>query len=179
MTNKRNNILLVSGTGQNCGKTSFICDLITQLKDQIPIVSIKISPHFHPQSKETVYVIRSNNLEIIRENKKDGRKDSNRMLKAGSKEVYYIQAKDAQLHLVLDFIDRHISSKHAIICESGGLNKLIQAGLFVEMFRSDYPNQKMQKNPDLRLEYNSNKYHSLLKDINFKNQTWQLKNKNI
>ena len=46
MRPKFENILLIAGSGQNVGKTTFACQLIQNVQNQKPI-AVKITPHFH------------------------------------------------------------------------------------------------------------------------------------
>ena len=41
------NMVLVSGSGRNCGKTTVACNLITQLSENEFVYGLKITPHFH------------------------------------------------------------------------------------------------------------------------------------
>ena len=42
-----NNILTISGTGKNVGKTSLACRIIHRLSATHKLTAVKISPHFH------------------------------------------------------------------------------------------------------------------------------------
>ncbi len=42
-----NNVILISGSGRNCGKTTVACHIISQLAKMGQVTGLKISPHFH------------------------------------------------------------------------------------------------------------------------------------
>jgi len=125
----KNKILLISGSGQNIGKTTFACKIIEQNKDK-NIIAIKISPHFH--NVETGKLLFSeNDYQIYQELNKTGKKDSNKMLKAGAVKVFYIQTTDEGLNLAYQKISELIENDTYIICESGALRNIIKPRVFI------------------------------------------------
>jgi molybdopterin-guanine dinucleotide biosynthesis protein len=75
--------LIIVGTNQNAGKTTFATKVIKKFSDKYPITAIKISPHFHPLDVDACILARTGNYVIIREHKTGSGKDSARMLKSG------------------------------------------------------------------------------------------------
>jgi len=125
----KNKILLISGSGQNIGKTTFVCNIISKNKGK-DIVAIKISPHFH--KVETAKLLFSeNDYQIYQELDKTGSKDSNKMLNAGAKQVFYIQAKDESLNSAYHKLSELIDNETYIICESGALRDIIKPRAFI------------------------------------------------
>ena len=125
----KNKILLISGSGQNTGKTTLACKIIEQNKEK-QIVVIKISPHFH--TVENGDLLYSDNLyQIYQEHNTDGIKDSSKMLIAGAKEVFYIQATDKGLDLAYKKVSELISNNSFVVCESGGLRDIIKPAVFI------------------------------------------------
>jgi len=125
----KNKILLISGSGQNIGKTTFVCKIISKNKEN-NIVAIKISPHFH--KVETGKLLFSkNDYQIYQELDKTGKKDSNKMLKAGAKQVFYIQAKDEELSSAYLKLSELIDDEAYIICESGALRNILKPKIFI------------------------------------------------
>ena len=61
------NILLVSGSGRNTGKTSFACSVINHFNNKFNICAIKISSHIHKLDYEMVEIFNSNNFKIFKE----------------------------------------------------------------------------------------------------------------
>jgi hypothetical protein len=58
-------------------------------------------------------------------------KDSSAMLKAGAREVFYIQAGDNHLLKAFKKLRSTISSDNLIICESGGLREFVVPDVFL------------------------------------------------
>ena len=138
----KNKILLISGTGQNVGKTTLVCKIIEQNKEK-NIVAIKISPHFH--IVENCILVESNELfQIYKETNTDGIKDSSKMLIAGAETVYYIQSKDSGLELAWEKISSKINDNEYIICESGGLRNILKPKFFIVIKSND--NSKVKAN---------------------------------
>lgn len=126
-----NNMVIVAGTGRNCGKTTFILKLIRHYSPKIDIVAIKVSSHFHQLDDSDKILKRGEEYIIIEETKPDTGKDSSLMLGAGAKQVYYIQAKDSGLEEAFTWLNTTISKDRFIICESGGLINYCKPLLFI------------------------------------------------
>ncbi|WP_372755695.1 hypothetical protein [Labilibaculum sp.] len=183
MTNKKQNILLIAGTGRNVGKTLFACQLIENVSCK-NIVSIKISPHFHLLNKEIEIIKKTKDFVIAKENQKSGTKDSNRMLRAGSKEVYYVQAKDKMLPEILSYFEKKLKPEDPIICESGGLRDFIEPGLFLMINKKNNEYIKprafaYEKIADKWIEFDGENFNLSAKNISFINQQWKLINQTI
>ncbi|RUT78931.1 hypothetical protein [Ancylomarina longa] len=171
----RKNILLIAGTGRNVGKTLLACKIIAHLKQSYPIVSIKISPHFHELNTEILK--QNNNFQIAEEKELNGSKDSNRLLRAGSKRVFYVQTKDEFLGEVLHFFDSTIPKGSALIIESGGLGEIIQPGLFLVLNKKNNKNIKprairYKQIADKWIEFDGKEFNATYQNISFKNQEW-------
>lgn len=181
MNNIRKNILLIAGTGRNVGKTLFACQLINNLKCKSNLICIKISPHFHKISDKLELVIETADYVITKEYSKKGNKDSNRLFRAGSKEVYYVQGKDDTLPDILSYFEKIIPPENPIICESGGLRDLIVPGLFL-MIDKKNNNQiksraiKYKQLADKKIEFNGEKFDFDSNKIAFTENGWLIKN---
>ncbi len=123
--------MIVSGNGRNTGKTSFVCRVISKVSQSYPITAIKVSPHFHPNRNFRNILLSEENFVICRENDPDASKDSSRMLRAGAKKVYYIEAKDSHLEKALKALLENVSTEGAVICESGGMRMMVKPSLFI------------------------------------------------
>jgi hypothetical protein len=183
MKNRKQNILLIAGTGRNVGKTLFACQLIKSLACK-NVICIKISPHFHVLNKEIEIIKRTENLVIAKENQKTGTKDSNRMLQAGSQEVYYVQAKDDALTEVLSYFEEILSAETPVICESGGLRDLIEPGVFLMINKKNNNNIKpraigYQKLADKWIEFDGENFNFTAENISFIHDKWKLKKQTI
>ncbi len=181
MRSIKRNILLIAGTGRNVGKTLFACRLIEQLACKNELVCIKISPHFHELSKELEIVSETEDFVIAKENNKSGSKDSNRLFRAGSKKVYYVQAKDDHLPEVLSYFEKIVTVETPVICESGGLRDLIEPGLFLMINKEKNNNIKpraigYQKLADKWIEFNGEDFNFTAENIAFTNNEWKIKN---
>lgn len=127
-----NNILLISGTGRNVGKTTFACQLIRKFST-LSVIGIKISPHHHEINHPENCIYQNNNFTILKECSKEGKKDSSKMLLSGAKEVYYIQADDNNLQKGFDFINDKYIKGQAVICESAALGSIIKPALHLKI----------------------------------------------
>jgi hypothetical protein len=179
MEKKRDNIILLAGNGQNAGKTLFACQLISSLR--IKVIGIKICPHFHHLPSDTNFIVKTENYQIIKENKQEGSKDSNRLLNAGADKVFYIQTKDEHLNDVLCYLDKIICSATPIIIESGGLRNIIEPGLFLMIENKN--NRKLKPNTlyfrklaDVNIEFDGEKFNFEPGNIDFSKKKWVIKN---
>jgi hypothetical protein len=122
------NILLVSGTGRNVGKTTFACKLIDKFKDQ-DVVGLEISPHLHDIEYAKNILASNEKYLILKETNTDGIKDSSKMLINGASEVFYIQATDDMLYEAFSFLLFNFIKNRIVICESAALAKFIKPGV--------------------------------------------------
>ena len=127
------NVLLITGSGRERGKTKLACNIISLWKKNHDLVAIKISAHNHgdPGSKKLIH--RSGAYSIWVE-KGISSKDSGRFIEAGAMKVFYIEAHDQELLEAFRFIYGLCSEKSLIVCESGGLGRYIKPAvmLFVQ-----------------------------------------------
>ena len=175
------NILLIAGTGQNVGKTLFASQVIAHHASRLSIVSIKISPHFHKIDANSQIVEQGTDYIIIKENNKLGNKDSQRLLNAGSKDVYYIQCHDEQLPMVFSKLKKHIPNDLPIICEAGGLRQFIKPGLFLMIDKKNNKNIKprARKNRELAdkwIEFDEHEFDFDPKHLHFSESGWKIQN---
>ena len=92
------NILTISGTGRNVGKTSLACRIIHKLGRDQRLTAIKISPHFHTVDYPMPLTEKPGAYSLYKEDRKDSGKDSSKMLAAGADQVFYIQTGDDHLN---------------------------------------------------------------------------------
>ncbi len=129
---RRTDFLIVSGNGRNTGKTSFICRVIKHISKQFPVTAIKVSPHFHSSENQDA-LFQGDQYIVWEELDLERNKDSSLMLRAGAKRVFYIEAKDEHLKKAVDILLDGNFLEGAVICESGGLRKIIEPSLFLLM----------------------------------------------
>ena len=159
---KYTNILVVSGTGRNTGKTTFVCKLIKKFKNQ-RCIAVKISSHFHSLPQDADFVVNTENYQVIVEGDADGKKDSQKMLEAGAKKVFYVQSKDESLPEVLKYIQ--INKEQPFIFESGAIARYLPDALHVCF--SGNKQYKPCRQPDFTLIQESPQLDSFLESIQF------------
>ena len=133
---KNHNTIIIAGTGQNVGKTTLVCNIISENKEK-NIYAIKISPHFHKLTKTDKIIAQTNNYVIIEETNTDTGKDSSKMLKAGAKKVFYVQCSDKYLPQIFVEIKEIIPKESNIIIESGGARNIFKPTLFLIIKHAD------------------------------------------
>jgi len=134
------NMLLISGSGRNTGKTSFACDIINYLSKTEDIIALKISPHIHLIDDTNPLLLNKRGL-IITEEMKLNRKDSSRMKQAGAAHSFYVQAEDGKISELLQWL-KNKWPKGLFICESGGMIDHIKPGLFFFLKTDPIPERK-------------------------------------
>ncbi len=127
----RDRLLLIAGTGRNVGKTTLACELIEQTSKNEDVIAVKISPHIHTQNEEAELVFKSEYFSIFRERDTNSTKDSSRMLRAGAKQVFYIQSEDKYIGEAFQILSKEIDSDSPIVCESGGLRNFVLPSVFL------------------------------------------------
>ena len=137
MKKNYSNILLVSGNGRNSGKTSLACKIIENFAVSQQITALKISPHYHKVDENKSIIAKEKGYVILKEKSCNSGKDSSRMLIAGAKEVYYIQSDDENLNEAFHAVMKIIDDNSLIVCESGGLRRKINPGVFLLLNRKD------------------------------------------
>jgi len=173
-------LLLVSGTGRNSGKTTFVCNLIKQHNVKHSISAIKIAPHAHHIYPDDEVLVKKDHYQIIRETKSDSGKDSSLMLQAGAREVFYIQAVDQHLKSVFQDLKPLLSPGDMYICESGGLRHFIMPDLFFIIHNVDNPvikktAAKMIALADMYIERKGSSWNFNIQQIAIREGRWILK----
>jgi hypothetical protein len=125
------NILLISGSGRNCGKTTLACNIIRLLSETEDVFALKISPHFHQTGNKQKLIFEGLDYRIFRETDMNSNKDSSRMLKAGAKDVFFIQSEDNKLIDVYDSLKKHLPENSPIVCESGSFANVFKPGYHI------------------------------------------------
>jgi hypothetical protein len=148
MRTKLENIILVSGTGRNVGKTIFACKIIQRFKGQS--IGLKISPHPHTVMYKDAIVFESHGFLIFRETITDGIKDSSKMFISGAKASFYIQAKDEYLLHAFQYLHQNHIHDQPVVCESAALGKHVQPAVH---FRIALPGQPDEKEGHGKIPY--------------------------
>jgi hypothetical protein len=176
MTLNSKNIMLVSGSGRNVGKTSFIRRVIRQNASR-KLVAIKITPHFHEPSAGLIPLVITENYRIFKEEDLTSGKDSSLFLQAGAEKVFYIQSTDEYLESAFSIITDYISSDQPIIVESAALRKFIVPELYL-FIQKNYEEVKpaaleIQKLADIILYSDSGQFSKDPARFIF-DQTWKI-----
>ena len=124
------NLLIISGTGKKAGKTTIACRIIEQFQN-LHVVSMKISPHFHEASQGLKALMAEGGYAIYEETDSNTMKDTSRMLKSGASKVFFGSAWNYPLADVFLKIMEEIPAGTPVICESPSLRNYIEPGLFI------------------------------------------------
>jgi hypothetical protein len=175
MTKISKNILLISGSGRNVGKTTFMRRVIEQNADQHP-VAVKITPHFHEPTPGLIPIQVNENFRVT---DSTSGKDSSSFLQAGAEKVFYIQTSDTFLGEAFNLVSGLLSNDQPVIAESAALRKFIVPGFYVfiekkseEMKQSA---REMQKLADITI-FSDGEQFSLNPESVVFNQSWKIQN---
>lgn len=130
MTDISRKILIISGSGPNAGKTSFLRRVIAHNASQ-NLVAIKITPHFHEPTSGLVPLLVTKNYRIFQETDASKGKDSSLFLQAGAEKVLYIQSTDAFLEEAFNLATEQLSPEQPILVESADLRNIVVPELYV------------------------------------------------
>lgn len=176
MTQILKNIVLISGSGRNVGKTSFIREVIAKNADQ-KLVAIKITPHFHEPTEGLIPISVTDHYRIFQETDSSSGKDSSLFLQAGAGKVFYIQTTDNYLQEAFSIARAQLTPDQPIITESAALRKYIFPRLYL-FIQKKYEEVKpsaieMQRLADLIIYSDGEQFSVSPKSIIF-NQTWKI-----
>jgi len=148
------NLLLISGTGQNSGKTTLACRLIAEFSKQFSVNAIKISPHFHEPPPQLPVIAAHEGFVIYEEIQYDTGKDSSRFLDAGAAKVYFITAQRDQQGKAMETLLEKIPATTPLICEAGGLHHYFKPALHIVTIPKNKPPQKeIPESADVVVEF--------------------------
>jgi len=169
------NILTISGTGRNVGKTSLACRIIHKLARTQKLTAVKISPHFHKVDYPDTLFEQPGAYSLYRENKKDRDKDSSKMLAAGADPVYYVQTNDIHLGDAWKKLSELIGDDEPVVIESGGLKELLDPGLSIIITDPESKDGKNRKRSGHeQVQTGSGKFDLLINNISYSQGRWQL-----
>ncbi|WP_075590423.1 P-loop NTPase family protein [Labilibacter marinus] len=126
------NVVMVCGSGRHVGKTT-LSELIVKYYTQKgkEVYAIKTSSHLHDLDKEELVIDRGLDYAVVKE-LRNTTKDSALLLKAGTKESYYMQSTSQErLFEKFKALYGQIPSDAIVICESGGLREFFKPALFL------------------------------------------------
>ena len=174
------NILLVSGSGRNCGKTTFACHAINHLSKNGKVIGLKISPHFHLTGNKQKLLAEGEGFRVFHENDLNSGKDSSRMLQAGASAVYYIQGEDFGLVKIWEWVEKNIPGNFPVVCESGSFADNFQPGFQIlvvgeepDLSKKSYFQNAGKADFIVKKEEFSPRYFGF--EFQFKSKEWGLK----
>lgn len=129
-------LLLITGSGRNVGKTTFICNLIASQRFR-RFGAIKISPHFHEPTEGLIPVLETSEFRIFEETNRESDKDTSRYLRAGAVQSYYIQTNDSCLKHAFKLTSVLLDPDLPFLVESARLRQVLKPELFVFIQGSD------------------------------------------
>jgi len=169
------NTLLISGSGRNVGKTSFILNVIEQNISQ-KLAAIKITPHFHEPTPGLIAIEVNENFRVFQETNRDSEKDSSLFLRSGAEKVLYIQTSDLFLNEAFLIALAQLEPDQPVVTESAAFRKFIVPGLYLFIQKLDLEVKpsaiEMKKLADHIIISDGNSFSITPKSIRF-DQTWQ------
>jgi len=173
-------LILIAGTGRNVGKTTLVCEFIKQTSIHKEVIGLKISPHVHTQNENAKLIFETNQYSIFQENNKQLDKDSSRMLRAGAKQVFYIQSDDEFIGEAFQKLRTEIKNDLPIVCESGGLRNFVIPSAFLicnkkgnTVFKEKH--HAIIPKADKMLQFDESGFDYDVSEIKFENGKWRLK----
>jgi len=128
-------ILLLSGNGQNVGKTTLACQLIQHLKKlDRQVYALKISPHFHTETPPNC-VYKDDRFILSLEKDSNTGKDSSRYVEAGADESFILQVRDEFLSEAIFYTFSMIPKEVFVVIESGAFRKLFKPSIFLFLMK--------------------------------------------
>lgn len=131
------NALLIGATSKNCGKTTFVCQLLELHKAHHPI-AVKIKTLYPGDGK---WHGKGSDLEgkfTLREEFQDsGLEDSGRMLLSGANRVFYIKSASDNLEEAVAKFLENVPSHSPILFESNSVRDIIQPAAFIMIKGAD------------------------------------------
>ena len=173
-------ILLIAGNGQNSGKTTLVCSIISHFAEKQPLIAVKVSPHFHKLTEQDHILEKTDNYILVEEFNTDRSKDSSLMLQAGAQRVFFLLAGDDDLPGAFSRIMEFAGDNQPVICESGGLINVLNPGLFlfVHNVQKEIPangKNKRTRLPDRIIRNDSTSFSFNINDLVFQqNHGWKI-----
>jgi hypothetical protein len=176
--NPNPNLIIISGSGRNVGKSYMASSLIRWFSDQFPILGLKISPHGHNSLGNTKLCANTDGIRIFQD-MGPNQKSSGKFLEAGALQSFFMETDDKHLVIAFDMFMKECNPmKYPVICESGALGRLIKPGIliFITDSAEDLQPHKSDtmKLADLVLPAKIFSPPEILQRINFAENGWSL-----
>ncbi|MCL2029438.1 MAG: hypothetical protein FWG97_03380 [Deltaproteobacteria bacterium] len=134
------NMLLAGSMARNTGKTTFCLAFLDRWKDKFEVIGLKATNAGdgqgacrHGNDGCGACFSFAGNCEIIEETDNSGPKDTQKLLAAGAKKVFWIKARSGRLKEALNMVLPEISKDRLIVCESTSLAEIARPGVSVLM----------------------------------------------
>ncbi|MBC8316234.1 MAG: hypothetical protein ISR57_00860 [Bacteroidales bacterium] len=169
------NLLLISGSGRDTGKTRLGCMLIRRWKKKASIAAIKISPHKHDFGNSMLKLFANEGYTVWQERNRSW-KDSGKFFEAGADPVFYVEAGDLHMYAAFTFTAALCGNNRMIICESGGLVNFVKPGVlvFIQSFEGLPSAKKERVKAMADLVITSEEVHTLSGKIEVDHGKWKL-----
>jgi hypothetical protein len=165
------NFLLVSGAGQNTGKTTLVTQLIARFS-LLEVTAVKITPHIHSLEYPLPLLERGNGFVLHQEIYNGKGKDSSRFLEAGAKKVLLLLTHRESTREAIDILLKHTGTDVPVICESGGLAQFYQPALHL-FLKNENQNPKMPLgSPNKFITFNGSEFDADIFSIRWESGTW-------
>ena len=119
-----NKLILISGAGQNVGKTTLMSLLIKTLKSQQTVTAVKVASHHHKITEKQKVIYQSEGLIISEELDGLSSKDSARYIRAGANKSLFVQASYDKVPELINWFTENVDD--VILCESATIGEFIQ-----------------------------------------------------
>jgi hypothetical protein len=168
-------IMLVCGSGRNTGKTFLAESIIRHFSKTNLISAIKISMHRHDHPENLQLLISEHGYSIFSDHQ-ISEKDSGRFLSAGAVPSLYIETTDEFLGPALLDAISYCPSDSLIVCESGGLIRVLRPGIiiFVQQPQEMIPDNKkyLRDEADLVVETGMDVHRMVISLIGTTKNVW-------
>jgi hypothetical protein len=173
-------LLLIAGNGRDSGKTTLACLILQKFSPSHRIFSLKISPHTHRIAEGGKVICDAENLYIAEETDRGTGKDSSRMLDAGASRSFFVCSAGDQLSVAIKIILELADEHTLLVCESGGLRRFAEPGLFfiVDRFGSEGIKQNTQnllEFENIWLTFDGHHFNLNLDEIVIHHNRWKKK----
>lgn len=179
-------MLLLGSTGRNSGKTLFACRLIEALRERVDVVGIKVTAIDRrdgrcPRGGNGCGVCSSlDGVYLLTEETLAGpEKDTQRLLAAGARRVFWLRVLKESLGEGLDALWRVVDDDALLICESNTLRTMVEPGLFLMFHRQGNQEPKASAQAvrgcvDRLVEFDGEAFDLAVEDIETAGQGWSL-----
>jgi len=163
--------ILISGTGQNTGKTLLVCSIVKKFQYLKPIY-LKISTHFHTKTSGLTTIFETENFKIFEETDAIGIKDTQRTLNAGAYKSFYIQTYENYALDAFHLFIENLNSQNPVLIESNVLASKIASIMKIIMTGGT---KKIEDSNSIFLH--QTKIDEFTEKLEFKKDTFFIKNK--